>query len=120
MTDRPTRRPPQGDADLEPGFEPGERPSRDTDDWLDAVGPEDMSRDEKVELLEEYGFDLDDEDELIDLPITADAEGFKIDNGDDPDELGDELYATPVDADDNLSVRPVEDEAIEDIDGDEE
>lgn len=116
MTTNESRRPPRREHDLEPGWEPGERPNRDTNTWLDAIGPEDMSAAQKVEFLEEYGFDLQDQDEVIDLPPTADAEGYHIDVGDDPDEVGDELRSTPLDADDNLALRPVEDTVLDTLD----
>jgi hypothetical protein len=118
MAKRETHRPPRDEADLQPGFEPGARLNRNTNDWLDAIGPEDMDPDQKVELLEEYGFDLQDQDERVDLPRDADAEGYMVDDGDDPEIVGDELRSTLLDAEDNAAIRPVEDAVFDDLDQD--
>ena len=109
------RPPPGGEADLQPGWEEGERPNRVTEDWLETIGPEDMDRDTVVEMLEEYGFDFQDDDEQLDLPKTADVGGYNVDEGD-PDELGETIGLTLLDAEDNTSLRPVEDQAIDDLD----
>ncbi len=34
-----------------------ERPNRDTEDWLETIGPEDMDRERVIENLEDYGWD---------------------------------------------------------------
>ena len=119
MTKQQPPRPAGGEANLNPDWEPGERPNRATDDWFETIGPEDMDPETKIEMLQEYGFDKQDQDEILDLPPTADYLGYNIEEGEDPDEVGDELYSTPVDAEDNHALRPVEDEAIEDLDEDE-
>jgi hypothetical protein len=110
--ERRLRRPDENDGD--------EARFREDGNWFDAIGPEDEDPEVIEDQLEGYGFDLWDDDELISLPSAAQTEGYKLDIGDDPDVVGDELYATPLDADDNLSLRPVEDVAIEDLDGDDD
>jgi hypothetical protein len=107
--ERRLRRPADDDAD--------EPRARKDGDWFSAIGPEDEDPDVIEDQLEDYGLDLLDEDELVSIPGAADMEGWKLEVGDDPDEVGDELYATSIDADDNLSLRPVEDIVIDDLDG---
>lgn len=98
-----------------------ERPARDTEDWLDAIGPEDMSRERVVENLEQYGFDIYDDDEQLSLESTDQEFGGGYENGayTDVEEVGDLItHDTPLDAEQDLSLRPTEDEVIADIDGD--
>lgn len=101
--------------------DPRERPARDTDDWLDAVGPEDMSRDRVVDNLEEFGFDIADDDEQLSLESDDQEFGGAYQNGayTDINEVGDRIdQDTPLDAeeDDEEDFRPTEDEAVDELD----
>jgi hypothetical protein len=133
MTDKDTRKRYNTDPDAIKDNEPRERRlsrpdsteeeefrARKDGDWFNAIGPEDEDPDVIQDGLEQYGFDKFDVDDLVSLPSAAPMGGLLLDNGDDPDEVGDELYATLVDADDNLSFRPLEDLVIEELDGDDD
>jgi hypothetical protein len=90
-------------------------------DWLDAIGPEDMSRERVIENLEEFGFDIADDDDELSLESDDQEFGGGYANGayTDVEEVGDLIDEdTPLDADEPSSFRPVEDEAIGDISGD--
>lgn len=88
---------------------------RDRADWIESIGPEDEDPEVILDQLEDYGWDeLDDVVEMS-LPSAHPAEWWKSDSGDDPDVVGDELYSTLIDANDNLSLRPVEDQVMDDL-----
>ena len=111
------------DRDDELDADPLERPNRDTDNWLDAIGPEGLSRDRVVDNLEEFGFDLEDDDDELSLESTDQEFGGGYANGayTDVEEIGDIIYQrTPLDGDDVTSLRPTEDEAEEDLNDDDE
>ena len=98
-----------------------DRPARDTGDWLDAIGPEDMSRARVIDNLEEFGFDLQDDDDELSLESTGQEFGGGYENGayTDVEEIGDLIdQDTPLDANEVTSLRPTEDAAEDDLDGD--
>jgi hypothetical protein len=91
-------------------------------EWAKDIGPEDMSPERVEEYLQEYGWNQMDEGEFISNPATP---------ADMPDWVGvekdlvDDNYDSPLENDleraiiDLQSQRPVEDEAIEELDGEE-
>jgi hypothetical protein len=96
--------------------DPRERPARDTGDWLDAIGPEGMSRDRKIENLEEYGAD---DDEQLSLESSDQEFGGAYQNGAYTDvvEVGDLIDEdTPLDAEEQDELRPTEAEVIAELD----
>ena len=100
-----------------------DRPARDTEDWLDAIGPEDMSRERVVQNLEQYGFDIQDDDEKLSLESSDQEFGGGYENGayTDVEEVGDLIgHDTPLDAEQMTSLRPTEDEVLDELDGDDE
>jgi len=106
-----------------PSDDPQDRPSRDTADWLESIGPEDLSRERVVENLEAFGFDIQDDDDELSLESTGQEYGGGYENGayTDVEEIGDLIgQGTPLDADEMTSLRPTEDEAADDLDGDDE
>jgi hypothetical protein len=90
---------------------------RDYADWVKDIGPEDMDRERVVENLENYGFEVMDEDVWVSNPTTE---------SDMPDWVDDESEPTPhLTAnlmEEQLSAgnapRPVEDEVTQRLDGD--
>lgn len=100
---------------------PGERPNRDTDNWLETIGPEDMDRDRVVDKLEDYGWDVLEKDEKLSLPTADEGSyvgGYEQGAYVDVVEVGDlEWQNTPVDADQPDTFRPTEDEAFDEITG---
>lgn len=86
---------------------------RDTAEWLEAIGPEDMDRERVMENLEEYGFDLMDDDERLSVPSATEAPGWDLENSETmAEEVGDQLDELDL----NGSFRPVEDDVIENFD----
>lgn len=99
----------------------GEEPHfRERGDWFDAIGPEGEDPDVIEDALEDYGWDKMDDVIEMSLPSGEETLWWKSDTEDDPDVIGDTFGETPVDAEDNLSVRPVEDAVIEELDGDDD
>jgi hypothetical protein len=97
---------------------PEDRPADDTDNWLDAIGPEDLSRDRVIENLEAFGFDLQDDDDELSLESDDQAWGEGYANGayTDIEEVGDRIdQETPLDADEVDSLRPTEDTALDEL-----
>lgn len=100
-----------------------DRPAADTDNWLDAIGPEDLSRDRVIENLEAFGFDLQDDDDELSLESSDQAWGEGYANGayTDIEEVGDRIdQETPLDADEVDSLRPTEDTALDELDLDDD
>lgn len=98
-----------------------ERPARDTDDWIETIGPEDMSRERVAENLEQYGFDIMDDDDELSLESSDQEFGGGYANGAYKDvvEVGDLItHNTPLDAEQELSQRPTEDEVIDETQDD--
>lgn len=89
---------------------------RDTADWVEDIGPEDMSVERKMENLQEYGFDIMGEDDFVSQPVMpSDMPDWTEDNRDDlfnPENrgIGERLEHTDSD---NGSFRPVEDAVID-------
>jgi|FLYN01.1.fsa_nt_gi hypothetical protein len=91
---------------------------RDYADWVKDIGPEDMDRETVMENLEDYGFEVMDEDTWVSNPTTE---------SDMPDWVDDETEPTPRMTEDLLeeqlsndnATRPVEDVVIDRLDGDE-
>ncbi|MFO7322800.1 MAG: hypothetical protein DIU68_013810 [Chloroflexota bacterium] len=101
-----------------------ERPNRDTEDWLETIGPEDMDRERVIENLEDYGWDKLDDDEALSLESAergSYVEGYEDGAIEDVVEIGDlEAQDTPVDADEPASFRPTEDEVFDAITGEDD
>ncbi len=96
-------------------------PERGTADWLEAIGPEGMSRDEVMEELEASGFDLNEDDDF-DASAKFPSDMTNWSDNEDFEQLS-PLQAELNRENDNLSnERPVEDQAIRELeaeDGDE-
>ncbi|WP_119069536.1 hypothetical protein [Aggregatilinea lenta] len=82
---------------------------------LEVIGPEDEDPEVIEENLEEYGYDLMDNDEIVSVPSAGPTPGWESDTGVDEDDPNDRLRGM---ANDSEGERPVEDEAIADLDGD--
>lgn len=103
--------------------DPAERPARDTEDWLEAIGPEDMDRDRVIQNLEQYGFDIMDDDDELSLESDDQEFGGGYANGayTDIEEVGDRItHDTPLDAEQELDLRPTEEEVIDELDDEDE
>lgn len=103
--------------------DPQDRPASDTDDWLADIGPEELSRDRVIENLEEYGFDIQDDDDELSLESSGQEFGGGYVNGayTDVEEVGDLISQdTPLDANEVNSLRPTEDEVLDELDDEDE
>jgi hypothetical protein len=90
---------------------------RDTAEWLEVLGPEDMDRERVMDNLEEYGFDLMDDDERLSVPSATETPGWDLENAETmSDEVGEQL--NQLDLGDQF--RPVEDDVIDELDEDED
>jgi len=87
------------------------RPARDTEDWLAAIGPEDEDREVILDGLEDYGFDLRDEDDQNDNPIPLTPSDWGDTEGE-PTELQQRIRQSNINQD---HFRPVEEEVLDAI-----
>jgi hypothetical protein len=121
MTDRPGRQHRDRRLSDPDGQHEDNTPTfRDEAGWIKDIGPEDEDPEVIMDNLEEFGFDPLFEDDALSLETAEGYPGWAKNNAyADVVEVGDRIdQRTPYDADANDSLRPVEDEAIEDIDGD--
>jgi hypothetical protein len=87
----------------------------DVPEWLEAIGPEDLSREEVIENLQEYGFDQMKEGDFVSEPILpSDMPTWLEDPDDVIRNLEDTVNPT------HPLTRPVEDEALDNIDDSED
>lgn len=90
---------------------------RDDEDWIDDIGPDDMSREEVMQMLDEYGFDQMDDGSFVSNPTMPSDMPDWHSRQDDLDrnysvaELGEDLDTGIHDGED---FRPVEDQALND------
>jgi hypothetical protein len=102
--------------------EDSEAEDRDYADWAKDIGPEGMSPERVEEYLQEYGWNHMDEGDFVSNPVTPadmpDWAGIEKDMVDDNYDslLENDLERAVIDL---QSQRPVEDKAIEELDGDE-
>lgn len=82
---------------------------REEPEWFDDIGPEDADPEEVMENLDEYGFDIMDDDEDLSLPGAAPELPNWAQNTarTDTDDLVDEVET------ESGELRPVEDDIIE-------
>lgn len=88
---------------------------RDIADELEVIGPDDLDPDVKMENLEEYGFDLMDQDELLSVPSATPTPGWELEPSLDEPRTEEELRSM---ANDSEGFRPVEDDVIAELDDD--
>ncbi len=88
---------------------------RDIAPEIEAIGPDDEDPGVKMENLEEYGFDLMDQDEVLSVPSATPTPGWELEPFIDEPRTEDEIRGM---ANDSEGLRPVEDDVIADLDDD--